>query len=246
MEEKSRIERYREFTAFVRADMDSQRRLLSRKLLSVFLWCFLVPAGVSLIGLLLLRMGYLPKRWTRYLDWVILIFPILYALYVLGIEVLRDLPLLFKQGGIAFTLEQGYRNAEWRARMAHNLQAQIKTDRQTWNWVLQQFQMDLNGIHQRTKHLTALAGAVFFLLMKGIDSIGQDEVRSPGFYQGFLSIQDWFEASSDGLAQFVGLALFLVLFYLSGNQTHQSLARYRDCVELVILEQENEQNRNRR
>ena len=39
-------------------------------------------------------------------------------------------------------------------------------------------------------------------------------------------------SESDSL-QFVGLGLFLILLYLSGNQTYHSLRRYLVCAELA-------------
>jgi len=91
------------------------------------------------------------------------------------------------------------------------------------------FRTDLANMLQRTKYLTALAGAVFFLILQGIDSLGEPEsiVRNPMIL--------WTEASN-GISQLMALALFLVLLYLSGSQTYQSLTRYLQSAELVVLE----------
>lgn len=76
----------------------------------------------------------------------------------------------------------------------------------------------------------ALAGAVFFLLMYGIDSLtGQEEkinwVKSPAL--------GWIQISNDHFSEFVGLALFLAVLYLLGNQTYFSPKRYLNCIELI-------------
>jgi hypothetical protein len=99
-----------------------------------------------------------------------------------------------------------------------------------WDWIIANFKMDLRSMEYRTKYLTALAGAVFFLLMQGIDSIVDGEGKSTWVRTATLG---WIETSSSDLSQFVGLALFLVLLYLSGSQTYHSLRRYLDCAELV-------------
>jgi hypothetical protein len=90
--------------------------------------------------------------------------------------------------------------------------------------------MDLQAMEYRTKYLTALAGAVFFLIMQGIDSLTDGEGKVTWVKSSVLG---WVETSSSDLSQFVGLALFLVLLYLSGSQTYQSLKRYLNCIELL-------------
>ena len=45
----------------------------------------------------------------------------------------------------------------------------------------------------------------------------------------------WIESSSNDFSQLVGLRLFLLLLYLSGNQTYHSLMRYLHCAELNII-----------
>jgi hypothetical protein len=64
--------------------------------------------------------------------------------------------------------------------------------------------------------------------MQGIDTLGGEEkvtwVKSP--------FTGWVETGTSDFSQFVGLGLFLMLLYLSGNQTQRAVARYLDCVEL--------------
>lgn len=66
--------------------------------------------------------------------------------------------------------------------------------------------------------------------MHGIDSLtGQKEkitwIKSPTL--------GWIQVSNGKFSEFVVLALFWTLLYLSGNQTYHSLKRYLNCVELV-------------
>lgn len=225
MQSKSRLELYREFMEYIHQDIQGERKLVTRRIFSVFLWCFILPASISLALILMIKFGIIPRSVRRYLDWLILVFPLLYSLYVLSIEVLSEIPSAFRRGGIGNILNQAVRESEWRERICTELQGRIGRDPEVWRWLVASFRIELLGIQHRSRYLTALAGAVFFLLLQGIDSLGEPE--------GFTSFQGWFESSSNSVAQFVGLGLFLVLFYLSGNQSYHSLVRYQRCAELV-------------
>ena len=77
--------------------------------------------------------------------------------------------------------------------------------------------------------MTALAGAVFYLILQGVDLLGDE----PPQVAWMKSPMGWIEVSQNDFSQFIGLGLFLVLFYLSGSQTFHSLSRYLNCAELV-------------
>lgn len=233
MESRTRPELYRDFLEFVRKDMQGQRKTVSRRIFNVFLWCFLIPASLSLVLLLLVRLGVLPRSISRYMDWLVLVFPILYSIYVVSMEVLRDMPSAYRRGGIGSTLAQAGKDCDWRARIASEMQHSLSTGIENWRWIAMNFEVDLKAIHHRAKYLTGLAGAVFFLLMQGIDQLGDPNAETILAYQ---SLQGFVEFSSNNVSQFVGLTLFLVLLYLSGTQTYHSLRRYKDCLDLVVLD----------
>jgi hypothetical protein len=195
-----------------------------------------MPALVSLLLLLLIKAGLAPRSYSRYVEWMGLILPILDAVYVIASSVLNGMSSVFRWGGIANTLNQSYKDAEWRDRVCHEMRTHVRADYQTWGWIVANFKIDLDAIHHRAKYLTALAGAVFFLLMQGLDSLGPDQ-EMVGMHQ---TLQGWFESSMNNLTQFVGLGLFLVLLYLSANQSFASLSRYLNCAELVLVDLENE------
>ena len=111
----------------------------------------------------------------------------------------------------------------------------IQAKKGDWAWLIANFKVDLEAMQQRTRYLTALAGAVFFLLMQGIDSIGGSEHEGPVSWSK-NPLMGWIESSSNDVGQLVALALFLVLLYLSGIQTYHSLRRYLHCAELNLLE----------
>jgi hypothetical protein len=223
-------ETYRAFLEFVGNDVQRERHRANRRMLSVFLWCFLVPAIMTVIILLLVKIGWLPRRARANVDWLILIFPVLYSVYILGSEVLTGIPSIFRRGGLATSLKQAQTEGEWRDRACETLRSQCSFSLSEWEWVIQSFRIDLEKMMNRTKYLTALAGAVFFLVMQGIDSLTdapETAIRNP--------LMLWLEASN-GISQLMALALFLVLLYLSGNQTYHSLLRYLNCAELVVLQ----------
>lgn len=231
MKKSTPIELYQEFVEYVHSHAGSERKIANRRIFSVFLWCFIIPAAVSASLLILVKTGVLPRYLSRYMDWVILVFPILYSLYILSSEVLSEMPSVFRQGSLRNTINQAVQDTQWRVKVCEEMKLKINQDRQTWSWLVAQFRLDLETLRNRAKHLTVLAGAVFFLLMQGIDSLSErDEVRT------YQSLQGWIESSSNTLAQFVGLGLFLVLFYLSGTQHYNSLRRYLACAELIVLE----------
>ena len=235
MQGPSRYDLYRTFTEFVANDLQRERTKTNRRMFGVFLWCFLVPTLLAAVLILMMRFGVIPREYKRYLDWLILIFPVCYSLYILSSEVLIGIPFVFKRGGMANSVAQAYRDSQWRDRVCEGLRGGLRAGRAEWTWICANYRIDLNNLHARNKYLTGLAGAVFFLLIRGIDYLGEGQeekvmwVRNPVF--------GWMETGNDW-SPIVGLVLFLTLFYLSGNQSHQTLSRYLDCAELMRLDHE--------
>jgi hypothetical protein len=231
MQSKNRQELYKDFLEFVSRDMQEERIQINRRILNVFLWCFIFPLLTSATILLLVKFNALSRYARNHVDLLILVFPVVYSLYFLGSEVLANLPKVFKKGGVASSLTQSVNEGEWRSRVCDGMTKSVFASPQDWAWIIASFKIDLGTMKYRTKHLTSLAGAVFFLLIRGIDSIADLETK-PVWAKS--PIFGWVDASSD-LSQFVGLALFLVLLYLSGSQTNQSLYRYLNCAYLLKL-----------
>jgi hypothetical protein len=233
MQGRTRQELYRSFVEFVRADVQRERMLVNRRMFNVFLWCFVLPAMVSVTLLLLVKAGILPRSARGYLDWLVLIFPVFYSLYILSSEVLAEIPASFRRGGISSTLGQAVKESEWRERVCDSLKRSLDIKQDEWSWLISSFRADLEHMRYRNKYMTALAGAVFFLIMQGIDSMtdagGDTKVTM------VRSSIGWVETSSYDLTSVVSLLLVLVLLYLSGNQTYYSLVRYLDCAELLSM-----------
>ncbi len=236
MHEGNRAELYRSFNDLVLNETQTERALVNKRMLSVFIWCFLMPAGLSLAGLFLIQLNIVPYRFRTYVDALILIFPVAYAVYYLSTEVLREMPRAFRRGGVANVLNQFGREVDWRLRVCDSMKRTLGASREDWAWIVRNFKIDLDALKYRNRYLTALAGAVFFLIMQGIDSIqgvGDAELTLRHHFRHVGIDNSW----PDPL-QYLGLGLFLVLLYLSGSQTHQYLSRFLGCVELVANESE--------
>ena len=218
----------------VRAETQAERALVNKRMLSVFIWCFLIPTGLSLVGLFLIQFHLMPRRFKFYIDALILVFPMGYAIYYLSTEVLREMPRAFRRGGVASILVQFSRDLEWRMRICESMKSALQAKPGEWVWLVRNFRIDLDALKYRNRYLTALAGAVFFLVMTGIDSIqGPADIElnvRQNLHRG------WIESGWSDPVQYLGLGLFLVLLYLSGAQTHQYLLRFLSCAELNASE----------
>jgi hypothetical protein len=214
---------YRHYLEFVQGAHQKDRRAVNRRMLSVFLWCFLAPVVTVAVGIVMVNFGVLPRSFRSYQDWILLIFPVLYSLYFLGSQVLTGVPEAFRRGGFGSTLGQAAQEADWRIDVCTAMEKECVWSARDWDWVIENASEDLDRMQMRTRHLTALAGAVFFLIMQGIDSLTTDN--------SFLVVAS--DPTATTSSQWVGLALFLLLLYLSGQQNVQTLRRFLACARLV-------------
>ncbi len=215
---------YSEYLAFVHSSNLKDQMDVNRRIRSVFLWCFLIPVVVVALVLLLVNRGILPRAFRSYQDWILLIFPVLYSLYFLSSQVISGIPNAFRKGGFGLTLNQASREAEWRILQCESMESSLKFRPEEWGWVISNIEEDLERLQMRVRHLTALAGAVFYLIMQGIDSLTFDSPTYPA------AVPDLTGSSS---SQWVGLVLFLLLLYLSGQQNVQTIRRFLGCARLV-------------
>ncbi|MEK6704636.1 MAG: hypothetical protein AABZ06_02505 [Bdellovibrionota bacterium] len=229
MHNRSERETYDTFIDFVGKDIQHERSNVNKRMFMVFIWCFVLPVFFSFSLLVLINTGALPKMARGYLDWVLLLFPVVYGCYFFSSEVLVHIPLALRRGGAVTTLNQFKQEAAWRERVCEEMKRIIGIKIKEWIWVCSNFEIDLKRMRQRTAYLTALAGAVFFLILQGIDALGDE----PNHVSWVRAPWGWVEATSNDLYQFAGLVLFLVLFYLSGLQMYHSLARYLNCARMV-------------
>ncbi len=230
MKSRRKAEIYRAFLEYVSVASRKERVQIQQRIWNVFLWCFAFPAVTAFVVMILIQFRVFPRSFRSYLDWVILIFPIAYSIHFLGSQVFSGLLASFKKGAIASSLQDAQKEGYWRDAVCEDITKIVVADLEEWRWISHNFKMDLDGIQQRNRFVTALAGAVFFMIIHGIDSIHDPIMPIPSV--------GWVESTSSEISQFVGLAFFLLLFYLSGNQNYQSLRRYLNCAELIIIHKE--------
>ncbi len=215
---------YGKYLEFVHAANTKDQMDVNRRIRSVFVWCFLIPVIVVALVLTLVNRGILPRVFRSYQDWILLVFPVLYSLYFLSSQVLTGIPNAFRKGGFGLTLGQASREADWRIQHCESMEKELGLLPEEWSWVISNVEEDLERLQMRTRHLTALAGAVFFLIMQGIDSLTFDAPTYPA------AVPDLTGSSS---SQWLGLVLFLLLLYLSGQQNVQTIRRFLGCARLV-------------
>lgn len=211
--------KYVEFMKFIQAHNNRDRLIVSRKLFSFVLWCFIAPALVSVLIIVLSNSGVIPKSSRAYLDGVMLVFPVLYSLYFVGVQLLSGVPKVYREGGFAQSLGQALTEYSWRVSVLKEFKPTPAWSKTDWSWVIQNLEIDIHRLETRAKYLTGLAGSVFFLIMQGIDALTMDAQS--------------FALADSGPAQWVGLALFLTLFYISSLHTPQNLQRYLSAARLM-------------
>lgn len=227
MHTHTRQDLYRAFIEYVNMDSLRERSTVRRKMAYVLLWCFIVPALFASISLTLIKMGVLQPRMRAYIDWVMLVFPVLYSLYAMRSGAKQN---TVAKSGVSKALAAALEDSAWREKISDELKLKVPASVTDWSWIAASYRMDLEKINHRVKHITALAGAVFFLLMNGIESLGDSAMRVTLIQTG---PRGWVETSSNDFTQYVSLALFLLLLYLSGTENYQALRRYLNCAELL-------------
>jgi hypothetical protein len=214
---------YRAYLEFVQDVAQKDRQDVTRKMRSVFLWCFCVPVLVDAVVILFVNYGFLPRSFRGNTDWILLVFPVAYSLYFLGSQVVAGIPRAFRRGGLAMTLGQAAQEADWRFEITEAMDRKFAWSSSEWSWVILNLEEDIERLQMRVRYLTALAGAVFYLIMQGIDSLTSEP-------KGAL-IQP--ELTGSISSEWVGLALFLLLLYLSGQQNVQTFRRFLACARLL-------------
>lgn len=236
MEFRSTTELYTSFIDFIKLDLKNERRIANRRMFNVFLWSFLIPFFATLMLIVFVKLHVLPRTWSRYFDWVILVSPIVYSIYIVSSEVFIEVPGFFKRGGGIFNLNQAVAQNKWRENICIQLENHISANIRDWKWIYENFHLDLISLRNHTRNLTALAGAVIYFLLQGIDFLDVKESHESIVKSGNLT--KLFEASSNNLTQLIAISVVLMLLYLSGQQSHQALQRYLHCVHLIVFKKE--------
>jgi hypothetical protein len=233
MQIKSRVDLYKDFLNLVERENRREQSVVNRRIMAVFLWCFILPVICAVMMLILIHLNVVPRHFRSKMDWIILGFPISYAIYFLTSELIRDLPNFFKRGGMTNILKQSHKDFVWRERTIEAIRSLSGIQSSDWKWIAKNYEVDLNGMAFRVKYLTFFAAAVFFLILQGFDSIPSEFVYSVEPVVTPKLFYHWFDSVLNKLLEFASLGIFLGLFYLSGMQSHRNLDRYRECLELI-------------
>jgi hypothetical protein len=205
-------------------------------MLSIVIWCFILPAVLTILAFVLTQQHVLPGRFRSYLDWIPLIFPIGYSIYVLFTEVLLDLPSWFRRGGYSSVLNQVHSDSQWRQATCERMKRQFPLRVEQWAWIQENFDTDLLSVRHRSRYFTFLGGAVFYIALQGLDFLTEDVgAVSLETAVGWASlVRVWMESVS----RVVSLGVFVFLLYLSGSQLTFNLRRYSDCLRLLQMRDE--------
>lgn len=233
-------ESYRKFLQRVQQDAVVERQDVNRRMGAVLLWCFLLPGAVYILVVLLLKFRILPLSVRSSLDWITLTFPVLYTVKFFWSEVFKGLPSRVSEGGIGNVLVQAEKDSQWREHWCSKMTAELGAVPETWRFIQTSFASDLEAFKFRTRYLTVLAGALFFLVTQGLDLLIGPVSESSIAWQNSRQFFSWLENLGAGALQLVGFGLFLTLMHLSGSQTYHWLSRYSVGIELILGQKEQE------
>jgi hypothetical protein len=223
---------YGQFVLWVQADMKKDRTLVNRKVFSVVLWCLIFPALMSMLLYGLRKFQFIAQM--RYVDGIIFLPPFIYALYSLW-PTLRNIPHVFRKGGLGAMLDESVQEVEWRERNATRLQIDLKLTPKEWNLVSFHLKQDISRMADQNRYMTILTAVVLFFMFQFLDlGVGPEVIYEPG--PGGL-IKAWVDQFSQWSIQVFSLTLFSSLFYLSGLQFQRYLSRYWVCVQRIVLDE---------
>jgi hypothetical protein len=222
---------YQQFVSWVQNDMNKDRVIVNRKVFSVVLWCLLLPVLLSF--LLYGVRKYQVFSGFRYIDNFIFLPPFLYALYSLW-PTLRDVPRVFKKGGLGAMLEGSAKEVEWRENTSARLHQEIKLTPKEWHSVSFHLKHEIDRLHHQNRYMTILSTVVLFFMFQFLDLGGNADTPVEAGPTGM--VKAWVEQFSQWGIQIFSVLLFSALFYLSGLQFQRYLQRYWVCVQRVAHE----------
>jgi hypothetical protein len=229
---KSNHAAYSQFVQWIQNDMRKDSALMNRKVFSVVLWCLILPTFTSLL-LFGLRKFHLVET-VRFADGIVFFPPFIFALYSLW-PTLRNLPKVFRKGGIGTLLDESAREVEWRENTSDKLVTALKLTPKEWDLISFHLQSDLERMAYQNRYMTLLAGVVLFFMFQFLDLGSSGGVVYQAGPTGM--IQAWVDQFSQWSIQVMSLVLFSTLFYLSGLQFQRYLTRYWVCVRYIVKQQ---------
>jgi hypothetical protein len=228
---------YEQFVKWVQEDMKKDRLVVNRKVFSVVFWCLVLPAILSYV-LLVLRKFQLVQL-DRYADMILYLPPLVFIVIYLW-PTFRDLPRVFRMGGLGAIMEESAKEVRWREETASRLQSEVKLSPREWSLIEFHLAEDIRRLTAQNRYLTILVAVVLYFLYQFLDLgfTAMESTHDPSPMGVFTNLAEQF--SQWGLQVF-SIALFTVLFYLSGKQLHKHLIRYESCVKRLAREVSEEQ-----
>ena len=216
---------YAQFVKWVQEDMNKARVMVNRKVFSVVLWCLVMPAGFSILLYGLRKFQIVPP--ARFAETLLFLPPFAYAMVSLW-PTIRDVPRVFKIGGLGALLEESRKEVDWREETAFRLEKDLPLTRSEWRLIEFHLTEDIERLKSKNRYLAILAGAVLFFMYQFLDlGGGPDGPLERGPMGVFMA---WVEQFSQWGSQLSAIILFASLFYLSGIQLQKHLIRYQVCV----------------
>jgi hypothetical protein len=215
---------------WVQADMKKDRVSVNRKVFSVVLWCLILPTVIALALYGLRRLQWIEP--IRYLDTVLFLPPFLYALYSIW-PTIRELPRVFKKGGVGAILDESLREVQWREATAAKLETELKLTSQEWKAISFHLRNDIDRVVDQNRYMTILTAVVLFFMFQFLDLGSTGEIVLEAGPTGM--IKAWVDQFSQWSIQVISLILFSALFYLSGLQFERYLTRYWVCVQRLLM-----------
>ncbi len=235
------IEHYRSFIKFVDGDVRSKKASMNRQMLRLLGWSFVLPVLFIFTATVLIKVGMVSGEYKKYFDWLLLLCPLLYSVYLVGSDYFKDFGKVFKSNGSSSMVRRAIKEAEWREGIVAGFHQKLGFSKGDWAIIRGHFKAEIELSKKRNVYLTILAGSVLFFAFNGLELLDNsgpnlstmllaDRVH-PGIFvvliQGFL----------ESLAQGSVLILFLILFYFSSHQITSALEKYLDCIDLLLLHQ---------
>jgi len=223
---------YQLFVNWVQADMKRDRFLVNKKIFGVVFWCLLLPAILSIVLFGLRK--YQVVVAMRFADLIIFLPPFVYALYSIW-PTIRQVPHVFKKGGMGALLDESMKEVEWREGTVARMKADINLTPAEWSLISFHLRSDLERISQQNRYMTILASVVLFFMFQFLDLGAPTDIIIPETAGGL--VQAWVNQFYQWSIQVLSLLLFSALFYLSGLQFHRYLTRYLICIERINIDQ---------
>jgi hypothetical protein len=233
---KQYSEVYSKFVKWVQEDMNKTRDLVNRKVFSLVLWCLVIPAILSLAMYGLRKFQIFIA--FRYVDLVLFLPPFLFTIFYLW-PTFRDLPRVFRMGGLGSLLEESSVEVRWSEDTAARMSKELPLTQGEWKVVSFHLSEQIKRMESKNRYLSSLVAVVLFFMYQFLDiGGGIEEVQETGVLGVFKT---WVEQISQWGAQIFGIILFSLLFYLSGLQLQKHLVRYEGCVKRLVLGRPQEQ-----